>query len=109
MRLAFPSPINSSTQWQRGKGSAKSIEASHPESLVLGLEGETALSHACHKHSGDEIPLALVHVCFSMILENRHLHASLSQLPCKSMETEARSELLMLTPGDTGSVRGGPR
>ena len=105
MRVTFPCPSISSIprQWQGGisftpgerKDSTKSSEASHRGSVVVGLERDSALSHACHKPSGAGIPLASVQVCLSVILENRHLHvSSLSQLPCKLMEMEARSELL---------------
>ena len=41
-----------------GRDSAESIEAPHAGSVVLGLEGTLAPSHACHKPTGGGIPLA---------------------------------------------------
>ena len=59
MRVTFLCPSISSIrrQWQGGisftpgerKDSTKSSEACHPGSVVVGLEGDSALSHACHK------------------------------------------------------------
>ena len=45
-----------------GRHSAESIEASHPGSVVLGLKGDSAPSHACLNPTGGGTPLASLQV-----------------------------------------------
>ena len=78
-----------------GRDSAEAIEASNPRCVVLALEGDSTPSHACHKRTGGGISSPQ-----SSCAQIGHLYvSSFSQLPCSSMERDARSEMQMW--GDT--------
>ena len=60
-----------------GRDSAESIETSHPGCVVLVLEGDSAPSHACHKPTQGEIPLASAHMCTKQALARELLVSAL--------------------------------